>query len=115
MRNQIKFEWVVVGCILLVSLFLTFRREKEISNIEKDKGITIATITDCSSTVHDPFNIKIEYKYKINEDIYYSSESSFNRELSKCVETRNCIGKRYALYYNKSNPKESKINFDDEE
>jgi len=114
MKNQIKFEWVVVACIILASLFFTFRREKEISNIEKDKGVTIATITDCSSTVNAPYHPRIEYEYKVDGDIYYSDESSFKSEFSKCVETRNCIGKRYTLYYNKSNPNESKIDFDDE-
>lgn len=114
MNKQIKFEWIVVGVILIISLYLSFNREKEIKNIEENKGEVIATIINCSSTVHDPFKILIEYKYMVDNETYYSRENSFETKFSKCVETKNCIGKRYSLYYNKSNPEESKIDFDDE-
>ena len=89
-------------------------REKEINNIEENKGVTIATITSCTSTVNAPFKAAIEFTYKVNEKKYSSEDNSFDFKFTKCVDTKDCIGKRFTLYYNISNPKESKIDFNDE-
>ena len=114
MKNQTKFELLIVGVIILISVYITFNREKEISNIEENKGVTIATIFDCTSTVHDPWLAKIEYTYHVNGKKYSSKDNSFDSKFSKCVDSKDCIGKRFALYYNVSKPEESKIDFNDE-
>lgn len=106
------FKVLVVGTILCISIFKSINEKKGFKSL-KDKGsYVIGEIIDHRVSGYAE-TYYVEYLYTVN-NIEYMNTVNFRFKFRDCHNTRDCIGRRFTVYYNPDDPKESYIDFDDE-
>jgi hypothetical protein len=97
------FFVVVIG--LAIYYFFMAQKEKEIA---LDEGEVIGVIV--SYSVIFPDSHYVEYEYEVDNKKFHK-RISINFRLGDCLETRNCIGQKYPVVYQRSNPENSIMKF----
>lgn len=103
---------IILGIVLLISFYKSYNNnisEKEL----KGKGyFTVGEIIDHRvSGLSETYTV--EYEYEIRDDIYTKSVN-YDFKFINCYSTRECIGKKFKVYYDPENPEENYIDFNDE-
>lgn len=110
--KDIRVQTVIIVVIFICSFIWTRNENLKNENLKKSGVATIGTIIDRYVTGNNE-TYYVKYTYSIDEEIYTKSVN-YSWKFSNCEKTRDCIGRKFTVYYDKDNPDNSFIDFNDE-
>jgi thioredoxin-related protein len=108
MNKRSRFRFELILAIVLIGLAVIvwkkdFRSNQEIDN---NKGETVGKITDYQ--IVGPDNHYLNYSYIVEGAIYHNRIVS-KKTFKNCEKTKDCIGRKFKVYYSKIHPNKSRI------
>lgn len=107
-----RVQFVLVVLILCFFYVRTLNRNNRMQTFKDDGSYTIGEIIDHNISGFNE-NFYVKYIYEVDDRKYIESVDN-PYEFRDCYKTRDCIGKKFIVYYNPNNPKEAYIDFSDE-
>lgn len=107
-----KIQVIVLVVILSFSLWKTINIKDKNQKLFNIGDTTIGVIVD-HTVIGYAETYYVGYVYKV-AGIEYSKSINYSFDFITCHRTRDCIGRRFTVYYNPDDPKEAYIDFDDE-
>jgi|SRR5690606_25486151 len=107
-----RIQLVLVVLILGFFYFRTLNKNKKINTFKNKNSYTIGEIIDQNISGFNE-NFYVKFIYEVNGKRYTESVDN-PYEFRDCYKTRECIGKKFVVYFNPDNPEEAYIDFDDE-
>ncbi|HEX9826439.1 MAG TPA: DUF3592 domain-containing protein [Flavobacteriaceae bacterium] len=104
--------WIGIIVILIISYIKWQEKQANIRELSKNNLITIGKIIDHRVTGLSE-NFYVKYEYTIN-GITYTKEVNYSDKFRNCYFDRKCIGKKFIVYYDKNNPDNAVIDFENE-
>ena len=113
-KPQRGTSMIVLGLFLLIlGYYLMHQRQTKISEISDNFSITIAEIIDYGMNPGIGNGYYVKYKYKLYKTIF-EKKIDCNDRFFDCDEKRDCIGKKFLLYFKKEDPNFNIIDFENE-
>ena len=108
-----KVQVAIVIIVFLISILNTRNNDIKNQDLKSQNNFTIGRITDSYSTGAEYGTQYIEYSYSVDKKDYIKSVNYIEKFLG-CNRSRNCIGRKFVVYYDKNNPEKSFMDFDEE-
>lgn len=103
--------WVLTLVFLVVIAVKLYNDYNDSNEIDANTSITEGEIVDYYIVgTHSPHLI---YRYTVEGKEYTETLKLFSK-FKGCEETKECIGRKFTVYYSSKNPEKSKIDFDQE-
>lgn len=107
-----KVQLIVIAVVIGFSIFKTIGEKSENNSLKGDGTYTIAKIIN-HSVIGYAEAYYVEYEFFVNNKKYVKSVN-YSRKFIDCYKTKECIGRKFVVYYNRENPDEAYVDFNDE-
>ena len=98
--------------VFVLAAYFHIESRNKIRIIEKNSVITTGEIIN-HRTKGANSQYLIKYFYIVDNQTY-TKEINYTTKFVTCYRTRDCIGKRFAVYYDRNNPENAIIDFENE-
>jgi hypothetical protein len=111
-RSIAKFSsWIVIAILLLFIGKKLYKDYRDKIEIEENLAIVEGEIIDYYIVGTDsPY---LTYKFQVGSQQYEKTRSVFATFMG-CEKTKQCIGRKFIVYYSRNNPEKSEIDLSQE-
>lgn len=105
-----KFQLIILFVVLCFSVYKTINKSDKKELYKSQDNYVIGEIinhkvTGLSETYY------VTFKYSVSGKNYTKS-TNYSKKFVDCYKTRDCIGKKFKVYYNNNDPDEAYIDFE---
>lgn len=110
-RKRFRIELCIAIIIAIWVLYKAFKEYSAFKEIELNKAKTTGVIIDYK--IIGTYNHYVHYEYFV-EGKRFDKNISSEKIFKGCYKNRDCIGRKFVVYYSKENPEKSEIDLDQE-
>lgn len=111
MKRRTKIELLIISVLIILLIAYWTRSSNELKEIEDFKGKTEGIIINYELVGAD--NHYLTYEYYVEFD-RYENRLIPDKFFKDCYKSKNCIGRKFVVYYSTRTPKLSKIDLKSE-
>jgi hypothetical protein len=110
-NKRLLFELTLAVILTGVALFAWTNNYKNNQQIEEFKEQTVGQIADYE--IVGPYNHYLTYSFVVNSQTYQNRVIP-NKTFKNCHKTKECVGRKFKVYYSRLDPNKSRIDLTSE-